>query len=490
MTEPTYGACISIIGSAGTTIAADSSVSATTLNVTAKLGGDVFFLGNTSQAQGCTFRDLNILGATNATHGFELQYFRGLLIDNVTVNDTTAEGVLLGEESTTNGHQSNFLLRNVTVSYNSGSFTPASRPAYGVHLQLTAIDSSMDNITVRNALTASVYNEGTGNTGYLIHGFGFPYTCTTAPCMNNSTSSSAAAASYATNYVIYDAGGSGSMWTDTYIDSPAIAGFYIGAKGVTVHGGHIQWPDVTSFPAANLAFVSSAVTNNVLIADVDCLDMSASANWITYALPSGNPPTFASVHHLTGCGNYYQSLEPANTTGFSSGGANINDTSGAVPRVWSTPIAAAGIYPAFAAQLYTGYLGDAFQAHFSGSSPFFNVTYEGTIRSNGGIALSTVLNTASTLALTTANKNVIANAVSAAQTITLPSCFTVMADGTEPTGLELTIVKSDASSNAVTLQTVSSQTIHYLGTASTSLAIGSAGKRSLVCGPDNNWYAY
>lgn len=489
LTEPANGKCVNLIGSGGTTVNADSAV-ATTLNVSANLGGDVFYLGNTAQAQGCTFRDFVVLANASATHGFELQWFRGLLIDNVTVNDTTAEGILLGEGSTSNGHQSNFLLRNVTVSYNSSSFSPASRPAYGVNLQPTAIDSHLDDIVVRNALTAAVYNQGTGNTGYLVHGFGYPYTCTTGPCINNASSGSAANASYATSYVIDDVGGGGSVWTDTYADSPAIAGFYIGANGVSIHGGHIQWPDLTSFPAANLAYVAAGVTNNMLIADVSCLGMNSGVNWITYAGSSGNPPTFSSVHNLTGCGNYVQDLNPAEVTGFSSGGANINDPSGAVPRVWSTPIAAASSYPAYSAQLYTGYQGDVLQGHFSGVNPFFDVTYQGTIKSNGGIALSTVLNTASTLALTAANKNVIANAASGAQIITLPSCFTPWPDKASPTGLEFTIFKSDTSSNAVTLQTVSSQQINYAGVLSSTLSITSAGKRTLVCGPDYNWYAY
>ncbi len=340
MTEPSNGTCVNLIGSAGTTVNAGSAA-ATTLTVPASLGGDVFYLGNAAQAQGCTFRDFVLLANTNATHGFELQWFRGLLIDNVAVNDTTAEGVLLGEESTTNGHQANFLLRNVTVSYNTTLFSPATRPAYGVHLQQTAIDSHMDDVVVRNALTAAVFNEGTGNTGYLVHGFGYPYTCTTGPCSNSASSGSAANASYASAYVIDDVGGGGSVWTDTYADSPSVAGFYVGANGVSIHGGHIQWPDLTSFPAANLAYVAAGVTNNLLIADVSCLGMNSGVNWITYAGSAGNPPTFSSVHNLTGCGNYVQDLNPAEVTGFSSGGANINDPSGAVPRVWSTPIAAA-----------------------------------------------------------------------------------------------------------------------------------------------------
>ncbi|MGB7190452.1 MAG: hypothetical protein WBD10_09975, partial [Acidobacteriaceae bacterium] len=488
LAEPSNGACVNLVGSAGTTVNADSGA-ATTLNVPTSLGGDVFSLGNAAQAQGCTFRDFVVLANTNATHGFEMQWFRGLLIDNVAVNDTTSDGIVLGEEST-NGHQSNFLLRNVTVSYSTTAFTPASRPAYGVHIQETAIDSHLDDVVVRNALTAAVYNEGTGNTGYLVHGFGYPYTCTTAPCLNNASSGSAANASYATSYVIDDVGGGGSVWTDTYADSPSVAGFYIGANGVAIHGGHIQWPDLASFPAANLAYVAAGVTNNMLIADVSCLGMNTGVNWITYAGASGNPPTFSSVHNLTGCGNYVQDLNPAQVTGFSSGGANINDPSGAVPRVWSTPIAPAASYPAYSAQLYTGYQGDAFQAHFSGVQPFFNVTSQGTIKSNGGIALSTIINTASTLTLTAANKNVIANAASGAQTITLPSCYTAWPDRATPTGLEFTILKSDTSSNAVTMQTVSGQKINYQGVLGTTLSIASPGKRTLVCGPDYNWYAY
>ncbi|MGC2545269.1 MAG: hypothetical protein WA426_05440, partial [Silvibacterium sp.] len=101
-----------------------------------------------------------------------------------------------------------------------------------------------------------------------------------------------------------------------------------------------------------------------------------------------------------------------------------------------------------------------------------------------------VLNTASTLTLTAANKNVIANAMSGAQTITLPNCYTPGPDGASPTGLEFTIIKSDTSSNAVTLHTVSSQQINYAGMLVQSLSITSAGKRTLVCGPDHNWYAY
>lgn len=491
LAEPNNGTCVNLVGSGGASTAADNTTSATTLNVPSSLGGDVIFLGNTAQAQGCEFKDFTIIANMNATHGLELQWFRGLLVDDVSVNDTAAEGILLGEGSTASGHQSDFLLRNITVSYSAANFTPASRPAFGIHLQKTAIDSHLDTVLVRNAQIAGIYNEGTGNTGYMIHGFGYPYTCTTAPCSNTASSSSAANASYATNYVIYDTGGAGSVWTDTYADSPAIAAFYLGANGTSIHGGHIQWPDLTSFPGANLAYVASSVTNGLEIADMGCLGMSPSVNWITYASASGVPPTFASVHHLTGCGNYAQALEPETTTGFTGGGASNNAPgNGAVATVWVSPKAATSNYEAYSAQLYSGYQTDLFEGHVAGQNPFFNVTYQGTLRTQGGIALSTIINTASTLTLTAANKNVIASASSGAQTITLPSCYTQWPDKVSPTGEEFTIIKSDPSSNAVTLTTTSSQTINYQGTAATSLVISSAGKRTLVCGPDANWYAY
>src|SRR5579883_875878 len=491
LTEPGNGACVDLVGSGGMSQVADSTVSATTLNVAGNLNGDVIFLGNAAQAQGCVFKDFTILANANATHGLELQWFRGLLIENVEVNDTTAEGILLADSSTAGRHQSGFKIRNIMVSYSASAFTPANRAAYGVHLQKTAMDSHLDTVLVRNAQVASVWNEGTGNTGYMIHGFGYPYTCTTAPCSNTAASGSAANASYATNYVIYDTGGAGSVWTDTYADSPAVAAFYVGANRTNIHGGHIQWPDTTSFPAANLAYVANTVTNGLEIADIGCLGMSATANWITYAASSGVPPAFASVHHLTGCGNYAQALEPETTTGFTAGGASNNAPgNGAVATVWAAPKAGTSNYEAYSAQLYNGYQTDVFEAHVAGQNPFFNVTYQGTIRSQGGIALSTVINTASAMTLTPANKNVIANAASGPQTITLPSCYTQWADKAQPTGEEFTIIKSDTSSNAVTLAAVSSQTINYQGVTGTSLVISSAGKRTLVCAPDYNWYAY
>ena len=488
MAEPANGACVSVVGSAGTTMGADVASTATTLTVASSLNGDVFFLGNSTLTEGCVFKDLNILAYGRATHGLELQWHRGLLVENVNVNDTTAEGILLGE---TNGaHQSGALLRNVTVSYSSAAFTPASRPLYGVHLQKTAIDSYLNSIIVRNAQVAAVFNEGTGNIGYGVHGFGYPYTCATAPCSNTASTAGATNASYASSYVIYDTGGAGSVWTDTYADSPAIAAFYLGANGIEIHGGHVQSPDYTSFPSANLAYVTSAVTNNLMVADVDCLGMSSSVNWITYGMTSGLPPTFSSVHHLTGCGNYYQALEPATTTGYSSGGANINDPTGSIPRVWASPLAPTSNHTAFSAQLYTGYQGDVFNAHVSGQMPFFNITSQGTIKSQGGLALSTVINTSAALTLTVANKNVIANAASGSQTLTLPSCYTPFADKSSPTGLEMSVIKSDTSANTVTLQTVSSQTINYQGAAAQTLVLSAAGKRSLICGPDANWYAF
>ncbi|MGC2163556.1 MAG: glycosyl hydrolase family 28-related protein [Silvibacterium sp.] len=144
----------------------------------------------------------------------------------------------------------------------------------------------------------------------------------------------------------------------------------------------------------------------------------------------------------------------------------------------------------YEAQIPSGSQNDAFQSQVNGASPFFNLTYEGTIKSNGGIALNTVINTASTMALTTGNKNVIANAASGAQTIMLPSCSTVWPDKASPAGLEFTIIKSDASSNAVTIEATGSEKINYAGAFATSLLVSSPGERTLICAPDYNWYAY
>jgi hypothetical protein len=145
---------------------------------------------------------------------------------------------------------------------------------------------------------------------------------------------------------------------------------------------------------------------------------------------------------------------------------------------------------AYLTQTNPGSQADIYQGKPAKGNPFFNVTYQGTIKSNGGLALSTVLNSASTLDLTAANKNVIANAATGAQTITLPSCSAAWPDTASPNGSELTIIKADASSNAVTLRPVSPQRINYAGTFATSLSITSPGKRTLICAPDSNWYAY
>jgi hypothetical protein len=105
----------------------------------------------------------------------------------------------------------------------------------------------------------------------------------------------------------------------------------------------------------------------------------------------------------------------------------------------------------------------------------------------GGLQTAAVSLTGATT-LTVDNKNVMANASGSAFTLTLPSCYTAMADGLTPIGTELTIIKTDASANAVTLATVSSETINYLGSASATYVIGSAGGVTMVCGSDNNWY--
>ena len=117
-----------------------------------------------------------------------------------------------------------------------------------------------------------------------------------------------------------------------------------------------------------------------------------------------------------------------------------------------------------------------------------NVAVAGSVQAQA-IALGTIINTESRIALTAKNKNVIANAARGAQTIALPSC-SAQSEDAAPAGLEYTIIKSDSSPNTVTLQAARSQTIDYNGQVARTLAIASAGARTLVCAPDSNWYAY
>ncbi len=120
----------------------------------------------------------------------------------------------------------------------------------------------------------------------------------------------------------------------------------------------------------------------------------------------------------------------------------------------------------------------------------FHVIDQGTVKINGGLAISTVLNTAASLTLGDSNKTVLANASSGAQTLTLTDCSGTFSDGGARTGQEFTVVKTDGSANAVTVKAVGTQTISYDGTAAASMTIGSPGARTMVCGPDHNWYAY
>lgn len=505
LAEPTNGACVSLIGSAAPTVTADNTNASTVINVPSSLGGDLFGLQNTTgaQAQSCTFRDLLIMANGNANHAFNFQWFRGLYVDEVTVNDTTQDAFYLGESSGT--HQANFEMRDVTVSYSASSFTPASRPNYGLNLQTTVLDSFVQNLLVRNALQAAVYNAGGGTTFELIHGFGYPYTCATAPC-NNTTekNSSAADASWATNYEVIDAGSGGNMYFNTYMDSPAIAAFDLKSNGVQINGGHIQWPDTTSFPDATFAKVEAAVTSNMVISNVDCLNMSTTAGvpgspsgatgvWISYMGANGVAPSYSSVSNLAGCGQYVQQRVAARQTAFDMTGNNSSNTNygagqpGVTPKVFVTPLSTQGNEGGVEVENFSGGQGDSFYSGISGQASNFAVMADGTVK-HTGVQTNAVFATGSTT-LTKANHIVLANASSGAFTLTLPSCYTAMPDGLAPTGMEFTIIKTDTSSNAVQVATSSAETISVLGSGSTSYSIIAAGGLTLACGPDSNWYS-
>lgn len=504
LTEPTDGRCISLIGSAAPTVAADNANASTVINVPASLGGDLFSLQNTggTQAQSCTFRDLLVMANKNAAHAFNFQWFRGLSIDDVTINDTTQDAVYLGESSGT--HQANFEMRNVTVSYSASAFAPANRPNYGLNLQPTVLDSFVENLLVRNALQAAVYNAGGGTTFELIHGFGYPYTCTSAPCANNAASGTAANASWATNYEVVDAGSGGNLYFNTYMDSPAIAAFDLRSNGVQINGGHIQWPETTSFPNATFAEVEATVTSNLVISNVDCLNMSSTAGvpgspagtsgvWISYLGANGSAPSYSSVSNLAGCGQYVQQRVAARQTAFDAAGNNSSNTNygggqaGVTPKVFVTPLSTQGNEGGIEVENFSGGQGDAFYSGFSGQPSNFAVMADGTVR-HTGLQTSAVFATSS-MTLSKANHIVLANASSGAITLTLPSCYTPMPDGLTPTGMEFTVLKTDASSHAVTLATTSNETINVLGAGSASYTVAAAGGLTVACGPDSNWYS-
>jgi hypothetical protein len=504
LAEPTNGSCVSLIGSAAPTVTADNANASTVITVPSGLGGDLFSLQNASgtQAQSCTFRDLMILANKNANHAFNFQWFRGLYVDDLTVNDTTQDAFYLGETSGT--HQANREMRDVTVSYSSSAFTPANRPNYGLNLQNTVLDSFVQNLMVRNALQAAVYNSGSGTTFELIHGFGYPYSCTAAPCKNTETNSSAADASWATNYEVVDNGSGGNMYFNTYMDSPAVAAFDLKTNGVQVNGGHIQWPDTTSFPNATFAEIESTLSSNLVISNVDCLNMSNTAGipgspagatgvWISYMGTNGSAPSYSSVSNLAGCGQYVQQRVAARQTAFDMAGNNSSNANygtgqtGMTPKVFVTPLSGQANEGGVEVENFSGGLGDSFFSGLSGQASNFAVMADGTVR-HTGLQTSAVFATSSTT-LTKANHIVLANATTGALTLTLPSCYSVMPDGLTPTGMELTIIKTDATGNAVQLTTTSSETISVLGSKTASYSLTAMGGVTVACGPDSNWYS-
>jgi hypothetical protein len=514
MFEPINGTCISVIGSAATgqqvALGSPAGLSSTEIvvNSSASIGGDLFSLQNSSdaQAQGCDFENLTIVGhgASGLTgSAFNFQWFRGLTLENITINDTGATAIILGESSGT--HQSNFYMRNLIVSYDPGDgvgYTPASRPAYGVQLLKTAIDSNVDTLFCRNPLTACVGTAAQTTFYRAVHGFGFPYSCTSPPCDNHASSAGAANASWASDYVIYDTGGANNF-SDSYLDSPAIAGFYIGNNGDTITGGRVDWPDTVSFPHANLASVASSVTAGLIIQGINCIGMSSTAGapsspagssgvWISFFATAGLSPSYSPIANLGGCGEYYQARVSARQTAFDIAGNNSSNTNfgttGEVPKVFGTPLSTAGTEGIYEAENFAGGEGDLYYGGYSASPSSFAIRPDGTGHFAGGMQTGTVSVTSSAT-LTTSDHNVLASASSGALTLTLPTCSTAMADGLVPLGMEMVVYKTDVGANTVTLSASGGETINYAGVTAGTLVIATPGSRTLVCGPDSNWYA-
>jgi hypothetical protein len=294
------------------------------------------------------------------------------------------------------------------------------------------------------------------------------------------------------------------MYFNTYMDSPAIAAFDLKTNGVQINGGHIQWPDTTSFPDATFAEVEATVSSNMVISNVDCLNMSSTAGipgspagatgvWISYMGTNGSAPSYSSISNLAGCGQYVQQRVAARQTAFDMAGNNSSNTNygsgqpGVTPKVFVTPLSSQANEGGVEVENFTGGQGDSFLSGFSGQASNFAVMADGTVR-HTGLQTSAVFATSSTT-LTKANHIVLGNATSGAFTLTLPSCYTAMPDGLTPTGMEFTIVKTDTTANAVQLATSSSETISILGSKASSYSLTAAGGLTLACGPDSNWYS-
>lgn len=293
MAEPTTGGlCVSVVSlnSIETLLAGG-----TTLNVTTNLGGPVFSLLNSggTPANGCVFQGLNVNMNLNATSGMIFQYNKGLVVRSDSFVDSTGTALLFGSSSGTD--QNNIHIEDVSISYQSGSFQPNARPAFGMDLQATTHDSYFENILIRNALTAGVHiSSGSGGNHFIhLHGFGFPYTCTTPPCINNATNRTNANASYATNYVAQDAGAN-EAYTDTYIDSPAISGFDVQASKINIKGGTAFWLDGVSFPSANVATIESTATFAISISDIN------TSNLVAPYFTFNSTPTQSAFYGMTG----------------------------------------------------------------------------------------------------------------------------------------------------------------------------------------------
>jgi hypothetical protein len=285
------------------------------------------------------------------------------------------------------------------------------------------------------------------------------------------------------------------MYFNTYMDSPAIAAFDLKTNGVQINGGHIQWPDTTSFPDATFAEVEATVSSNMVISNVDCLNMSSTAGipgspagatgvWISYMGTNGSAPSYSSISNLAGCGQYVQQRVAARQTAFDMAGNNSSNTNygsgqpGVTPKVFVTPLSSQANEGGVEVENFTGGQGDSFLSGFSGQASNFAVMADGTVR-HTGLQTSAVFATSSTT-LTKANHIVLGNATSGAFTLTLPSCYTAMPDGLTPTGMEFTIVKTDTTANAVQLATSSSETISILGSKASSYSLTAAGGLTLV----------
>jgi hypothetical protein len=372
---------------------------------TASIYPNLFFNGDEAKANSCTFKDLTIEANALVNHAFEFIWPNPIFIDMTSVNETLGDGIVIGEESQAAGHNANFHINRVWVSWlaTAAGFTPAVRPNYGIHYRATAYDSEDYNVAVRNALIAGTWDEGADNTHYYTHNFGYPFVCSAPPCNNRATTAFGSTSSWAGDFAIKDSGNA-NRWVAPTLDSPAVAGADFAHANTLMLGGLYETLDPgTNFPNTHVVELDNTLGNyqSSSIFGFTCLSNPSSGNFV-FGVPV--PTGIFSLLGTSGCANYI--AEGTNSGSFSVGGGTLYElhtnyfSNLLSPRLDTTPRINAATSVAFSAGQDPRYVGDLedyhtwSQAYGTGSpTPIFHVTRDGLAQSYQNAVVPTVITT-------------------------------------------------------------------------------------------------